>query len=49
MDYLFENRAHAGQALVEKIAPYADRPQTVILALPRGGVPVAYEIAMAFE
>lgn len=48
-DYLFENRAHAGQVLVEKIAPYADRPQTLILALPRGGVPVAYEIAMAFD
>ncbi|MBZ0316296.1 MAG: phosphoribosyltransferase [Anaerolineae bacterium] len=49
VDYLFKNRAHAGQALVEKLAPYADRPRTVILALPRGGVPVGYEIAMVYD
>ncbi len=49
VDYFFENRAHAGQALAQKLDAYATRPQTVVLALPRGGVPVAYEVAMAFN
>jgi putative phosphoribosyl transferase len=42
---IFKNRSDAGQFLAEKLAEYADRPDVLILALPRGGVPVAYEVA----
>ena len=42
---IFKNRSDAGQFLAEKLAEYADRPDVVVLALPRGGVPVAYEVA----
>lgn len=41
----FTNRVHAGKMLAEKLADYADRKDVIILALPRGGVPVAYEVA----
>src|SRR5438876_1933908 len=44
---LFENRRDAGQALAEKLKVYANRPNVLVLALPRGGVPVAYEVAAA--
>jgi predicted phosphoribosyltransferase len=44
----FENRAQAGRALAALVEPYrAVRP--IVLALPRGGVPVAYEIAVALD
>jgi predicted phosphoribosyltransferase len=43
----FRDRRDAGQALAEQLAPYAGRPDVLILALPRGGVPVAYEVARA--
>ncbi|WP_024618786.1 phosphoribosyltransferase [Pseudomonas kilonensis] len=43
------NRAEAGRRLVEPLLRYANRPDAVILALPRGGVPVAYEIAAALK
>lgn len=46
---LFRNRRHAGQLLVRKLAHYADRPGVLVLALPRGGVPVAYEVAHALH
>jgi putative phosphoribosyl transferase len=42
---IFKNRSDAGQFLAEKLAEYADHPDVVVLALPRGGVPVAYEVA----
>ena len=42
---LFSNRKNAGQALAERLADYADDPNLLVLALPRGGVPVAYEVA----
>lgn len=42
-----QNRAAAGRSLVEPLHKYAHRPDVIVLALPRGGVPVAYEIAMA--
>ncbi|MDT8385583.1 MAG: phosphoribosyltransferase [Gammaproteobacteria bacterium] len=35
----------AGQALAKALLSYRDKPSVVVLALPRGGVPVAYEIA----
>ena len=42
---LFRDRREAGRVLAEKLAAYANRPDVVVLALPRGGVPVAYEVA----
>lgn len=45
----FENRADAGQALAKVLSFYKDKPNVVILALPRGGVPVAYEVATALS
>jgi len=41
----FANRREAGRALAKKLRHYALHPEAVVLALPRGGVPVAYEIA----
>ena len=40
----FRNRSEAGRLLAAKLAVYAKRPDVNVLALPRGGVPVAYEI-----
>jgi erythromycin esterase-like protein/predicted phosphoribosyltransferase len=44
---LFADRREAGRLLAEKLAAYANRPDMLVLALPRGGVPVAYEVARA--
>ena len=44
----FKNRSEAGKKLAAALANYKDR-QPVILALPRGGVPVAAEVAAAFN
>lgn len=41
------NRRDAGQQLAQKLTCYAGRAEVIVLALPRGGVPVAYEIAKA--
>lgn len=41
----FRNRTEAGQRLAEKLGMYANRPDVVVLGLPRGGVPVAYIVA----
>jgi predicted phosphoribosyltransferase len=43
----FRDRADAGRVLAEKLADYAGREDVIVLALPRGGVPVAYEVARA--
>ena len=45
----FRNRTEAGQVLASKLRAYADRPDVLVLALPRGGVPVAYEVASALN
>jgi len=42
---IFNNRTDAGQFLAEKLTQYVNRADVVVLALPRGGVPVAYEVA----
>jgi predicted phosphoribosyltransferase len=42
---LFRDRRAAGQLLATELAAYANRPDVLVLALPRGGVPVAYEVA----
>ncbi|BCX69197.1 MULTISPECIES: phosphoribosyltransferase [Pseudomonas] len=44
---ILQNRAAAGRRLVEPLLPYARRADVIVLALPRGGVPVAYEVATA--
>lgn len=44
---IFRDRAEAGRRLAEKLRQYAKRPDVLVLALPRGGVPVAYEVAHA--
>ena len=41
---IFRDRTEAGQVLASKLTKYLSQINTVILALPRGGVPVAYEI-----
>jgi predicted phosphoribosyltransferase len=41
----FVDRAEAGELLAEKLSAYRDRDDVVVLALPRGGVPVAREVA----
>jgi predicted phosphoribosyltransferase len=46
---LFRNRRDAGRYLASKLAVYADRPDVLVLALPRGGVPVAFEVAQALH
>jgi putative phosphoribosyl transferase len=43
----FADRREAGTELASRLAKYASRPDVVVLALPRGGVPVAAEIAEA--
>jgi putative phosphoribosyl transferase len=44
---LFRNRKHAGQVLAGMLQQYAGRSDVLVLALPRGGVPVAFEVAHA--
>jgi predicted phosphoribosyltransferase len=43
----FRDRREAGRLLAAQLAAYANRPDVLVLALPRGGVPVAYEVARA--
>jgi putative phosphoribosyl transferase len=42
---IFKNRTDAGRKLAAQLTRYADRGDVLVLALPRGGVPVAYEVA----
>lgn len=41
----FSDRQEAGWMLAKLLTKYLDRPDVLVLALPRGGVPVAYEVA----
>jgi putative phosphoribosyl transferase len=45
MERTFSNRTEAGRLLAEKLVNYAGRTDVIVLGLPRGGVPVAYEVA----
>jgi putative phosphoribosyl transferase len=45
MERAFANRTDAGRLLAEKLEKYAGRDDVIVLGLPRGGVPVAYEVA----
>src|ERR1043166_4770315 len=45
----FRDRREAGQRLATLLTPYAKRDDVVVLALPRGGVPVAFEVARTLE
>ena len=45
----FKDRTHAGRVLAEKLKHYRDNPDVVVLALPRGGVPVAFEVAQTLR
>ena len=45
----FRDRTEAGEILAEKLRDYANNPNAVVLALPRGGVPVAYPVAQALR
>jgi predicted phosphoribosyltransferase len=44
---LFKDRRDAGRKLAEELSTYAGRSDVIVLALPRGGVPVGYEVALA--
>src|SRR6266478_4013656 len=46
---LFRDRTDAGRQLAAKLKAYANRPDVLVLALPRGGVPVAFEVARALH
>jgi putative phosphoribosyl transferase len=45
MEYPFRNRTEAGRVLAQELRVYANRDDVIVLALPRGGVPVAFEVA----
>ena len=43
----FKDRSHAGKLLAQRLSAYANRPDVLVLALPRGGVPVGFAVAQA--
>jgi predicted phosphoribosyltransferase len=46
---LFRDRTDAGRALAARLTHYADQPDVLVLALPRGGLPVGFEVATALR
>jgi predicted phosphoribosyltransferase len=46
---IYRDRIEAGKYLAAQLAHYANRDDVLVLALPRGGVPVAYEVAKALS
>src|SRR5688572_561289 len=49
MPAYYRDRSHAGRELAAKLREYAGRPDVLVLALPRGGVPVGFEVAAALR
>jgi putative phosphoribosyl transferase len=49
MQVRFEDRREAGRYLATKLQNYANRDDVLVLGLPRGGIPVAYEVAQALN
>lgn len=49
MQFAFRDRTEAGRLLASKLREYANRHDVVVLALPRGGVPVAFEVGRALN
>jgi putative phosphoribosyl transferase len=49
MSFQFRNRTEAGRALARKLESYAGQPDMLVLGLPRGGVVVAYEVALRLD
>src|SRR5467141_5455484 len=46
---VYRDRSEAGRELATKLTAYAQRQDVLVLALPRGGVPVGYEVAKALQ
>ena len=46
---LYRDRSDAGRVLATQLMAYANRSDVLVLALPRGGVPVAYQVAKALH
>jgi len=46
---VFRDRIEAGQLLAAELMQYADKPDVIVLGLPRGGIPVAFEVAKALH
>jgi putative phosphoribosyl transferase len=46
---MFRDRVDAGQQLAKELVHYANREDVLILGIPRGGVPVAFEVAQALH
>src|SRR5579872_997875 len=45
----FQSRGEAAELLAERLEPYANASDTIVLALPRGGVPIGYAVAVALK
>lgn len=45
----FQSRGEAAELLAERLELYADASDTIVLALPRGGVPIGYSVAVALR
>jgi putative phosphoribosyl transferase len=48
-DIMFRNREEAGRILADKLSPYRNDPTGLILALPRGGVAVGYQLSLSLH
>ena len=49
MIHIYRDRKEAGRELATKLTAYAQRQGVLVLALPRGGAPVGYELAKALQ
>jgi putative phosphoribosyl transferase len=49
VDFRFQNRAQAGRFLADKLQAFAGHGEVVVLGLPRGGIPVAFEVAKKLQ